>query len=120
MSFLEVVHQNPNAVTKRLDRWGVIFGSNLIMETINKQLDITYEQMYKATPVRTGYLRSTIKVTAGSDFAQITVTARYAYYVDQGFPKGTRRRAVPFWSNNIVGLSVELILVVRNLFQGNF
>ena len=54
------------------------------METINKQLDIVYEQMYKVTPVKTGYLRSTIKVSSGADYAQITVTAYYARYVDEG------------------------------------
>lgn len=116
-SFIQVSHTNPGAVPKRLDRWGAIFGSNLIMETVEKQLDIIYQQMYKITPERTGYLRSTIKVQSGDGFAQIMVTARYARYVNEG----TRRtRAQPFWTNSIVGLSVELIIVVRNLFLGNF
>jgi hypothetical protein len=120
MSFITVEHQNPGAVTKRMARWSQIFGSNLIIETIEKQLDITYAQMYKMTPYRTGYLRSTIKVTSGTDFAQIAVTARYAWYVDQGkSPRGSRPKTL-FWSNSVVGLSLETILVVRNLFQGNF
>lgn len=117
MSFIEISHQNPGAVTKRLDRWSQIFGSNLIIETIEKQMDITYQQMYKITPVRTGYLRSTIKVSSGADFAQIEVTARYAYYVDQGV-RG--RRANPFFTNSVVGLSIELIIIVRNLFTQTF
>lgn len=120
MSFITVEHQNKGAVTKRMQRWSQVFGSNLIIETIEKQLDITYAQMYKMAPYRTGYLRSTIKVSSGSDYAQIAVTARYAYYVDTGKSPRGNRRPQPFWSNNIVGLSIELIIVVRNLFQGNF
>ena len=120
MSFVDVVHTSPGAVTRKMDRWVQIFDNDLIMQTINKQLDITYQQMYKQTPVKTGYLRSTIKVTSGTDYAQIAVTARYAIYVDQGRSPRGRRRAQPFWSNNIVGLSMEMIIVVRNLFIGNF
>lgn len=79
-------------------------------------MDIIYQQMYKVTPVRTGYLRSTIKVSSGADFAQIEVTARYAYYVDTGkSPRGNRKPNL-FWTNSVAGLSIELIIVVRNLF----
>ena len=99
-----------------MTRWSQIFGSNLIMETIEKQLDITYQQMYKMAPVRTGFLRSTIKVSSGSDYAQIAVTARYAIYVDQGRSPRGRRRAQPFWSSNVVGLSIDMIIAVRQLF----
>lgn len=120
MSFLEVTHTNPGAVTKRLDRWNKIFGTNLIQETIEKQMDIAYEAIYKAAPVKTGYLRSTIKVTSGEGFASIAVTARYAWFVSEGYPKGRHRVANPYWTNTIAGLSMELILVVRNLFIGNF
>ena len=118
MSFITVEHQNKGAVTKRMDRLNqVIYKNNLIVETIEKQMDITYQQMYKMTPVKTGYLRSTEKVSSGENYAQIAVTAYYANYVD----KGTRGRAKqPFWTNSIIGLSLETILVVRNLFQGNF
>lgn len=117
MSFITVEHHNPGRVTKRLDRWDQIFGSNLIIETIEKQLDITYQQMYKVTPVRTGYLRSTINVSSGKDFAQIAVTANYAYFVDRG---ARGRKANPFWTNSVAGLSIEIIIVVRNLFTQTF
>ena len=120
MSFITVQHQNPGAVQKRMIRWSQVLRTDLVMETIEKQLDIVYQQMYKATPVRTGYLRSTIKVSSGDGYAQIAVTARYAYYVDQGRSPRGKRRAQPFWSNSVVGLSIEMIIVVRNLFQGNF
>jgi len=103
-----------------MTRWSEIFGSNLIMETIEKQLDITYQQMYKMAPVRTGFLRSTIKVSSGSDYAQIAVTARYAYYVETGKSPRGARRPNPFFSTSIAGLNIELIIVVRNLFLGNF
>ena len=121
MSFIEVQHNNPGAVTKRLDRWAQIFGSNLIVETIEKQMDITYQAIYKAAPVRTGYLRSTIQVSSGKDYAQIAVTANYAYYVSEGISSGGRKRVPnPFWKTNIAGLSIETIMVVRNLFAQVF
>lgn len=120
MPIIEVSHQNPGAVTKKLDRWGHIQRSNLIMTTIEKQLDIIYEQMYKMTPVKTGYLRSTIKVSSGDDWAQITVSARYAIYVDQGRSPRGKRAPQPFWSNSIISLSIEMIIVVRNLFSQAF
>lgn len=124
LSFVERTHQNPGAVTGKLERWATIVGTNLIQKTIEKQMDITYEQMYKLAPVKTGYLRSTIKVNSGGGprdaWAQITVTARYAYYVHAGMsPKG-RRTADPFWSTSIAGLAMETIVVVRNLFASQF
>jgi hypothetical protein len=80
-------------------------------------MDIVYQMMYKLSPVKTGYLRSTIKVSSGMDFAQIEVTANYAYYV----ATGTRgRRANPFWTNSVAGLGIEIIIVVRNLFTQTF
>ena len=124
MAFVEREHINPGAVTKRLDRWAHIFNSNLIQQTIEKQLDIIYEQMYKITPVKTGYLRSTIKVASGGSardvWGQITVTARYAYYVDKGISPRGPRRAQPFWSNSVVGLSIEMIITIRQLFTTQF
>jgi len=116
MSFITVEHQNPGAVTRKMTRWSQIFGSDLVMQTINERLDMGYEQIYKATPVRTGYLRSTIKVSSGDGYAQIAVTARYAIYVDQGRSPRGRRRAQPFWSSNVVGLSIDMIIAVRQLF----
>lgn len=117
MSFIEVSHQNPGAVTKRLDRWSHIFGTNLIIETLEKQMDITYAAVYKMAPYKTGYLRSTINVKSGSNFTQIGVTAYYAVY----HHTGARGRPInPFWKTNIASLSLETIIVVRNLFQGNF
>lgn len=114
---MELTHQNPGAVTKRLDRWSQVFGSNIIVKTIEKQLDITYETMYRMAPVKTGYLRSTINIKSGADYAQIGVTAYYAYYLHTG----TRGRPMnPFWKTSVAGLAIETIVLVRNLFQGNF
>ncbi len=116
MSFIQLTHQNPGAVTKRMTRWSQIFGSDLVMHTINTKLDDFYDIIFRATPVRTGYLRSTIKVASGDNYAQIAVTARYAIYVDQGRSPRGKRRAQPFWSNNIVGMSIEMVIAVRQLF----
>lgn len=121
MSFITVEHQNPKKVTNRLNRWSEIFGSNLIIKTLEKQMDITYEAIYKAAPVKTGYLRSTIGVTSGRDFTQVAVTAYYAYYVSEGITSGGRRRTPnPYWRANIATLGLETVAVVRNLFLGNF
>lgn len=84
MSFLEVIHTNPNAVTKRMDRWVQIEESDLLMKTIYDKLDQLYQLIYKVTPVKTGYMRSTLKVSGGDGYAQIAVTAYYARFVERG------------------------------------
>lgn len=117
MSFIEIQHTNPGAVTKRLDRWEKVFGSNLIVETIEKQMDITYAAVYKMAPYKTGYLRSTIRVSSGKDFSQIGISAYYAVYHHLGV-RG--RPADPFWKTNIASLSIETIIVIRNLFTQMF
>jgi hypothetical protein len=124
MSFIEISHSNPGAVTKKLQYLHSTFESGIIQQKIEQKLDEIYQQMYKVTPVKTGYLRSTIKVSSGGGerdvWAQITVTARYAYYVDRGISPMGRRRAQPFWSNSMVGASIEMIVVLRQLFAGTF
>ena len=123
MSFMEITHTNPGRVTKRLERWNEIFGTNnLLLKTIETQMDIAYEAVVRDAPVRTGYLRSTVYTKSGPDFAQIGVTAYYAYYVSEGKGGAGRKTRVanPFWKVNIASLSIETIMVVRNLFQGNF
>lgn len=124
MSFTKT-HTNPGAVTKKLARMSQIYKSNLLAQTIEKQLDIVYERMYKMAPVKTGYMRSTIKMIVenegrGHVSGMITVTARYAYFVDQGMSPRGRRAAQPFWSNNVVGLAVEMLIVIRNLYAQQF
>ncbi len=125
MSFFTVSHTNPGAVSKRLTRLALITKSDLLKQTVEKQLDIVYDQMYRMAPVKTGYMRSTIKMMVEREgarhvFGMITVSARYAYYVDQGMSPRGRRAAQPFWSNNVVGLSVELLIVLRNLYAQQF
>lgn len=102
-----------------------IYKNNLLAQTIEKQLDIVYERMYKMAPVKTGYMRSTIKMIVENEgrnhvSGMITVTARYAYFVDQGISPRGRRPAQPFWSNNVVGLAVEMLIVIRNLYAQQF
>lgn len=120
MSFITLQHLNPGAVTKPMTNLSNILKNDLVMQTINTKLDDFYDIIYRATPVRTGYLRSTIKVSSGDGYAQIAVTARYAIYVDQGRSPRGRRRAQPFWSNNIVGMSVEMVISIRQLFATTF
>jgi hypothetical protein len=113
MSFLTVTKQNPGAVTKRLQTWSNIQNNDLVMKTINQKLDELYQIIYKASPVKTGYMRSTIKVSGGADFAQIAVTAYYAIYVE----KGTKRtRPHPFFYGNVTSFSVDIVVAVRQMF----
>lgn len=117
MSFITLQHMNPGVVTRRMQNISNIQKNDLVMKTINTKLDDFYDVIFRATPVRTGYLRSTIKVSGGDGYAQIAVTARYAIYVDQGRSPRGKRRAQPFWSNNIVGMSIDMIIAVRQLFM---
>lgn len=114
MSLLEVQHINPGAVTKRLDKWAQIQDSDLVMKTIINGLDDIYEYVWKAAPVKTGYLRSTIKTFAGDGFAAMTVTAYYAYYQEKGT---SRNRAHPFFYQNLTSHSVDIIIAVRQLYM---
>jgi hypothetical protein len=88
----------------------------LVLKTVINTLDDLYEVIWRAAPYKTGYLRSTIKTYSGDGMAAMTVTARYAYYVDKGISPRGKRRAQPFWSGNLVGMSIEMIIAVRQLF----
>lgn len=109
-------------MTKRLDRWSQILENDIIRQTVNNRMDQLYDRIYSSAPKRTGYLRSTIKMVSESEgkfnsFSMITVTARYAIYVDQGRSPRGARKPVPFWSGNVVGFSIELINAVREVFR---
>jgi hypothetical protein len=114
MSFLTVQHQNPGVVTKRLQTWSDIQKNDLVMKTVINGLDDIYEYIWKSAPVRTGYLRSTIKTFSGDDFAAITVTAYYAWFQEKGT---TRNKAHPFFYQNIASHSVDIIMAVRTLYN---
>lgn len=111
MSFIQKTHSNPGAVPKRMDRWSHVIESDLIVDQIQVVLDATYKQMFKITPYKTGYLRNSEKVIRADNTVQMVVTAYYAAYVN------SRR---PFWTNSITGLSIDIIAVVRNIFQANY
>lgn len=117
MSFISIQHTGMGNVTRRLDRLAVIDRSNLVMETIGGILDMTLQSMQKITPFRTGYLRSTEKVMIGDHVAQLVVTARYAWHVDQGHSPRKPRKPSLFWSNSIVNLDIDLIIAVRQLYM---
>jgi hypothetical protein len=119
LAFVEVSRINPNKVVPRLQRWSQIDKSDLVVKTLEDRLDNVAQNIYKAAPKRTGYLRSTVRLNWGSghkDYVQVTVLARYAYYVSEGMPRGGNRRPNPFWRNNVAGLSIEMINVVRQLY----
>jgi hypothetical protein len=120
MSFITIEHSNPGKVTKRMSGWSDIFRSNLIIETAKQTLDERYKQMYAAAPHISGKLRNSIAVTSGEDFAHISVGVYYAVYVSRGqSPRGSR---VPntFWTNNVAGLSMQIIVNVRDLFASRW
>lgn len=120
MSFITKEHGNPGAVTKRMNGWNEVFRSNLIIETVKKRLDERQKEIYSAAPVVTGKLRGSIKVSSGDDIAQIGVGVYYAVYVHLGkSPRGSRTPN-PFWSNHIAGLTMQLIVDVRDLFASRW
>jgi HK97 gp10 family phage protein len=114
MSFLSVTHTNPGAVPKRLINWSNVQKNDLVMKAVVNGLDDIYEYVWKSAPVRTGYLRSTIKTFSGEDYAAITVTAYYARFQEKGTVKN---KPHPFFYGNIVSHSVDIIMAVRNLYK---
>lgn len=110
---LEKQHQNPGAVKERMDEVNNIRNSGRDIQLVNERLDQVFQNIQKQTPVRTGYLKSTEKLSSNQNMSQIAVTARYAAYVDQG-KKG--RAPNPFFSRNIAGLSIEIAMALRNLY----
>src|ERR1043165_10018220 len=102
MSFsIEVTHQNPNIVSKKLGNWSRIQKEDLIIKTINNQMEELYKIIYRIIPVKTGYMRSTLGVQAGDAYSELFVAARYAGYVEKGT---TRNRAHPFFVQNVVSM----------------
>lgn len=116
MSLFEKHHTNPGTVIMRLEEINMVRNSGRDVQLVHQRLDQVFQNIQKQTPVKTGYLKSTEKLNSNQDMAQISVTARYANYVN----KGTRgRTANPFFSRNIEGLSVELAVALRNLYGAN-
>lgn len=114
MPIVTVTHQNPGMVTKKIDMWANIQSQNLVVKTVNDKLDDLYQVIFKAMPVRTGYMRSTLALQTGDGFSQLVVTARYARFVE----RGTRNMAAqPFFFPNTVRMTAELIVAVRMLFM---
>ena len=112
MSF-QKTHTNPGAVIKRLERIIKVHGSGEVQKTIAGELDERYQMIYKASPVKTGYMRSTIGRRSAQGLEDIHVTAYYAAFVDRG-TEGRRRQ--PFFSSNIQGLAADLTILVRGLY----
>lgn len=114
MSFITVEHSNKGAVTNRMQNLANVQKNNMVIKTINDKLDDLYQLIFKATPVKTGYMRSTLKVSTGDGFAQIAVTAYYAKYVEFGTKRNSRQ---PFFFPNITAFSVQMIISVRQLYM---
>ena len=87
------------------------------METVGTKLDDLYQIIYRVTPVKTGYMRSTLAIRGGTDYRELVVTARYAVYVHEGRSPRGPRRAQPFFMPNVMSFKVDLVLAVRNLFM---
>ena len=114
MSFITVQNINPGAVTNRLNQLSNIQKNDLVLKTVINGLDDLYEIVWKSAPVRSGYLRSTIKTFSGDGFAAMTVTAYYARYQEKGT---TRNRAHPFFYQNLISHSIDIIIAVRQLYK---
>lgn len=117
MSFITMQHTNPGKVSKRLDRWIQIEHGNLVQLTVNSKLDQLYDMIFKVTPVKTGYMRSTLAVRSGNGYAELVITARYARYVESGTRYSRGRH---FFFPNVAQFSVEIIIAVRNLYASTF
>ena len=110
---IERTHINPGGVTKRLERIIQVQQNNEVQKAIAQELDARSEMIRKSSPVKTGYMRSTIGRRSAQGLEEIHVTAYYARYVDQGI-EGRRRQ--PFFSSNIAGLAADLAILVRGLY----
>lgn len=97
-----------------MDKWAQIQDSDMVMKTIMNGLDDIYEYVWKAAPVKTGYLRSTIKTYSGDGFAAMTVTAYYARFQEKGT---SRNSAHPFFYGNIGSHTIDIIIAVRQLYM---
>lgn len=112
MSF-QVTRTNGGAVLKKLEKLYDIQSRGLAQKVVADKMDDIYERVFKAAPVRTGYLRSTIGRRSGDGLEMLYVTAYYARYVDQGAQGRTRN---PFFSQNVVGASMEMLAAIRQLY----
>jgi len=114
MSFVTVERTNPNAVIKRLENISVVNQPEFLMQFVNKRLDELYEQIWKVTPVKTGYLRSTLRVTSNNKSeSSIYFTAYYAAYVEFG----TRGRTPHhYFFPNVAVAAMEIVTTLRGLF----
>jgi HK97 gp10 family phage protein len=113
MSFITVERSNAGAVTERLNVISDTLKSDKVMAAVNQRMDTYYNNMLATVPVRTGYLRSTIKIQKGQDISQISVSAFYAAYVDRG-TMGRRRQ--PFFTDSLIGASMEIINAIRAIY----
>ena len=98
----------------------MIYKSNSIIEVVKTRLDERYKEMYAAAPKRSYKLANSISVISSKDSAQISVGVYYAIYVSRGqSPRGSRKPN-PFWTNTIAGLSMQIIVDVRELFASRW
>lgn len=107
MSLLEKTHQNPGAVTNKLKHISTTIKSDVVMDEINDRMDRYYNTILQMTPVRTGYLKSTVRIANGKDTVQISAGAYYAAIVD-------RRRH--FFMANLVGASADMIEAIKMIY----
>lgn len=89
-----------------IDNMARTFKPNLTA-AVNQIFDMAESQMYRDCPVRTGYLRSTIKkaTAGGNTLARIDVSAPYAGIVN--FGSGSRPPK-PFATNGYYFILAEL------------
>lgn len=104
MPLLTVEHTNRDAVSNRLRNISQIQNSDAVMTAVGNRMDQYYSNILQVTPVRTGYLKSTIAIRKGKDVVQISASAYYAAIVD-------RRRH--YFFANLVGASLDIIQIIR-------
>lgn len=76
---------------------------------LNKAIDPAYQMALRLVPVRTGYLRSSIRAEVDANEARLVAEAPYAGYVEYGTSKMAARPYMRPAAKLAEGISVKII-----------
>jgi hypothetical protein len=113
MPTVNFTHQNRGAVTNRITAISRARSGDMETPLIQRRLDEAYEKVFKDARVRTGYMRSTVKVQTSPGSGQISVGANYSIFIERGT---IHHRAFPFFFANVRSSVQQLVADIRNLY----